>query len=183
MFSFELNNILVIRTQRLRLIWVQFKESSTLKSYQSHRLMCLMFISDVSSISKFCFNWKCFVNREVVDRSQSRMASKMNERRQRKAQDFSWRSARLIDCRCSEAWLYAEVTLNWQKRFRGQEMTVGGRSGKQETSKASSPHSNLRWSSATTNSAASGDAFRDQRCHGRLVDTDLKRWRARDRVW
>lgn len=68
-----------------------------------------------------------------------------------------------------------------------REMTVSGRSGKQETSKASSPHSNLRWSPAITNSAASGDVFRDQRCHEsrhvRLVSTDLKRWRAGDRVW
>lgn len=65
-----------------------------------------------------------------------------------------------------------------------REMTVSGRSGKQETSKASGPHSNLRRSPATTNSAASGDAFRDQRCHGgrcvRLVGADLKRWRAGD---
>jgi len=145
-----------------------------------------MFISDVFSIFKFCFNWKCFIDREVVDRSRSRVASRVNERRQRKAQDFSWRSVRLIDCRCSEAWLYAEVTLNWQKRFRDGRWrsAVGPVSRRHQKHR---PHSNLRWSSATTNSAASGDAFRDQRCHGsrrvRLVGTDLKRWRAGDRVW
>jgi len=39
-----------------------------------------------------------------------------------------------------------------------REMTVSDQSSKQKTSKASGPHSNLRWSPATTNDAASGDA-------------------------
>lgn len=68
----------------------------------------------------------------------------------RKHKTFLRRSARLIDCRCFEAWLYAEVTLNWQKRFRdGRWRSAAGLVSRRHQKHRVS-HSNLRWSPAIT---------------------------------